>query len=41
MAEAGELALDAPVPQRGFCMASCWTSWRISSGIGGRPVVFG
>jgi hypothetical protein len=28
-------------PHRGFCLASCWTSSRISSGTGGRPVVFG
>jgi hypothetical protein len=28
-------------PHRGFCLASCWTSSRISSGIGGRPAVFG
>ncbi len=28
-------------PHRGFCLASRWTSSRISSGIGGRPVVFG
>ena len=28
-------------PHRGFCLASCWTSSRISSEAGGRPVVFG
>jgi len=27
--------------RRGFCLANRWTSSRISSGIGGRPVVFG
>ncbi len=28
-------------PHRGFCLASCWTSARISAGTGGRPVVLG
>jgi hypothetical protein len=37
VAEAEEFTLDAPVPHRGFCLASRWTSARISSGIGGRP----
>ena len=39
--EAEELALDAAVPPARFCLASCWTSSQISSGTGGRPVVFG
>ena len=39
--EAEELALDAPVPHRGFCLASRRTSSRISPGTSGRPVVFG
>ncbi|HEY6313324.1 MAG TPA: BREX system ATP-binding domain-containing protein [Streptosporangiaceae bacterium] len=28
-------------PHLGFCLASCWTSARISSGTGGRPAVLG
>jgi hypothetical protein len=49
IAETEELTLNAPVPpprmrrcpRRGFCLAYCLTSSRISSGTGGRPVVFG
>ena len=41
MAETEEFALDAPVPHHGFCLASRWTSARISSGTGGRPAVLG
>jgi hypothetical protein len=29
VAQTGELALDAPLPQRGFCLASCPASARI------------
>jgi hypothetical protein len=41
VAEAEQLALDAPVPHRRFCLARCRTRSRISSGTGGRPPVFG
>jgi hypothetical protein len=37
MAEADQLALDAPVPQRGLSRAICSTRIRIGGGTGGRP----
>jgi hypothetical protein len=41
VAQAEQLALDTPVPQRGFSRASCSTSARTSAVTGGRPEAFG
>jgi len=41
VSQAGQLARDAPVAQRGFCRASFFTSSRTSSGMVGRPAVLG